>query len=152
MEWFLKHRQDLARHISYMVRDGRGNKSHYLLAIPSRDRLERVLRYVLDENEFFSPYGLRSLSRIYGANPFRLQPERPDARPSNTCRANPRPSMFGGNSNWRGPIWMPLNFLLIEALERYHYFYGDDFQIECPTGSGKRMNSAASLAGTDPPA
>jgi len=139
MGWFLEHRQDLARHISYMVRDGRAGKSHYLLAIPSRDRLERVLRYALDENEFFSPFGLRSLSRVYGAHPFVLQQD------GQTYSVKYMPgesetSMFGGNSNWRGPIWMPLNFLLIEALERYHYFYGDDFQIECPTGSGKKMN------------
>ena len=139
MEWFLKHRQDLARHISYMVRDGRGNKSHYLLAIPSRDRLERVLRYALDENEFFSPFGLRSLSRIYGAQPFVFSQNGQNT----SVKYMPGESetdMFGGNSNWRGPIWMPLNFLLIESLERYHYFYGDDFQIECPTGSGRKMN------------
>jgi hypothetical protein len=139
MEWFLEHRQDLARHISYMERAGDKRHSHYLLAIPSQDRLRRVLGYVLDEAEFFSPHGVRSVSRRYKDNPFVF---RFDGRET-VVRYEPgesETSLFGGNSNWRGPIWMPINFLLIEALERYHHFYGDDFQIECPTGSGRMMN------------
>ncbi|HXE53906.1 MAG TPA: hypothetical protein VN541_12865 [Tepidisphaeraceae bacterium] len=139
MNWFLRHRQDLARHISYMQKGSFEGHSHYLLAIPSRDRLVRVLKYVLDENEFLSPHGMRSLSRHYLDHPFSIRFDNQDY----SIRYEPAESTtptFGGNSNWRGPIWMPINFLLIEALERYHHFYGDDFQIECPTGSGKMMN------------
>ena len=139
MEWFLQHRQDLARHISYMERAGHGGDSHYLLAIPSRERLERMLRYILDESEFLAPGGIRSMSRAYLKDPFVFQFD--SQKNTVTYMAGESQlSMFGGNSNWRGPIWMPLNFLLIEALERYHHFYGDQFQIECPTGSGRKMN------------
>jgi hypothetical protein len=133
--WFLKNRQDLSRHISY----GEHGHRHRLLAIPSRERLERVLRYMLDENEFLSPYGIRSVSKIHDEKPYVFtfggEEYRVDYVPgeSNTW-------LFGGNSNWRGPIWFPVNYLLVEALERYHHFYGDTFLIECPTGSGKLMN------------
>ena len=138
MDWFLEHRQDLARHISYMEKGGTGRHSHYLLAIPSRDRLERMLKYLLDEREFFSPFGVRSVSRHYKEHPYVF---RADGREYSIQYepAESQTGLFGGNSNWRGPIWMPLNFLLIEALERYHHFYGDSFQIECPTGSGQMM-------------
>ena len=138
-QWFLENRADLARHISYMVPSGQKNHGHHLLAVPSRDRLIRVLRYVLDESEFLSPHGVRSLSKVHERSPyiFRLdgQEYRVDYVPgeSNTY-------MFGGNSNWRGPVWFPLNFLLIESLERYHHFYGDSLKVECPTGSGNYMN------------
>nr|MCU0874007.1 glucosidase [Pirellulaceae bacterium] len=140
LEWFLTYRRDLAKHISYMeTRDGDASRSRHLLAIPSRERLERVLRYVLDEREFLAPYGIRSLSKHHRDHPYVFrchgQEFRVDYVPgeSNT-------SMFGGNSNWRGPIWFPVNYLLIEALERYHYFYGDTLRVECPTGSGQWMN------------
>jgi hypothetical protein len=140
LEWFLTYRRDVAQHISYMeTRDEIGCRSRHLLAIPSRERLERVLRYVLDEREFLSPYGVRSLSKYHRDQPYvfrcRGQEFRVDYVPgeSNTY-------MFGGNSNWRGPIWFPVNYLLIEALERYHYFYGDSLRVECPTGSGQWMN------------
>jgi hypothetical protein len=142
MEWFIKNRRDLAEHISYCVTDGHGedeDHQHRLLAIPSRDRLTRVLRYVLDEAEFLAPYGVRALSRFHLEHPFVLKVDghehcvRYTAGESNT-------SMFGGNSNWRGPIWFPVNYLLIEALERYHHFYGDTFKVECPVGSGQMMN------------
>ena len=139
MDWFLRHRQDLARHISYMQKGRHDGHSHYLLAIPSRDRLERVLRYVLDESEFLSPHGMRSVSRHYRDQPFVFRFDGQEY----SVRYEPGESttgMFGGNSNWRGPVWMPLNFLLIEALERYHHFYGDEFRMECPTGSGRLMN------------
>jgi hypothetical protein len=139
MNWFLKHRSDLARHISYMQKGAADHHFHYLLAIPSRERLERVLKYVLDEDEFLSHHGVRSLSRRYLNQPvvFDFAGERYSIRyePGESSMG-----MFGGNSNWRGPIWMPINFLLIESLERYHHFYGEDFQIECPTGSGKMLN------------
>ena len=144
LRWFLEHRHDLARHISYMQKtsaDGKNNgnaSARYLLSIPSKERLERVLRYVLDEKEFFSPFGVRSLSRFHLEHPCEF------AADSQTYAVSYEPaesktSLFGGNSNWRGPVWFPPNFLLIEALERYHHFYGDDFKIECPTGSGNMM-------------
>ena len=137
LNWFLKHRPDLARHISYMQKAGHEGP-RYLLAIPSEDHLRRVLRYVLDESEFLSPHGIRSLSRRYKDEPYTInfQDE------SYSIRYAPGESetgMFGGNSNWRGPVWFPINFLLIESLERYHHFYGDQFQVECPTGSGQML-------------
>ncbi len=136
--WFLKNRPDLAAHISYMARDGQ-DPGRRLLAIPTRDRLERVLAYVFDEKEFLSPHGVRSLSRVYAEDPFIIklgdQEHRVDYEPGES-----RTGLFGGNSNWRGPVWFPLNYLLIEALERYHHFYGDTFQMEFPTGSGRRLN------------
>jgi hypothetical protein len=143
MQWFLDHRQDLARHISYCCHNGPDGSphAHRLLAIPSRERLERVLRYVLDEREFFSPYGIRALSRIHKDKPFVFQADGIEQR----VEYLPGESdgwMFGGNSNWRGPIWYPVNFLLVEALERYHHFYGDTLLVECPTGSGRKMNLA----------
>ncbi|MCX6926692.1 MAG: glucosidase, partial [Verrucomicrobia bacterium] len=110
-----------------------------LLAIPTLERLKRVLRYLLDENEFLSPYGIRSLSRIHRDQPyvFRLdgQEYRVGYEPGES-----NSYLFGGNSNWRGPVWFPINYLLIEALERYHHYYGDGVQVECPTGSGRMLN------------
>ncbi|HWA08278.1 MAG TPA: hypothetical protein VG838_02310 [Opitutaceae bacterium] len=136
--WFLENRRDLAAQISHLAPGGRGR---YLLAIPSRERLERVLRYVLDEAEFLSAHGVRSLSRAYRDRPFVLQAEgmewRVDYVPGESDSG-----LFGGNSNWRGPVWFPVNYLLIEALERYHHFYGDGFKLEFPTGSGRRLNLA----------
>ncbi len=137
MDWFLRYRPELAKQISYLERDRAGG--HHLLAIPSHDRLLRVLRYLLDEEEFLSPYGVRSLSKYHrdhpyvfdnGGRQFRVEylPGESDSE------------LFGGNSNWRGPIWFPLNYLLIEALERYHHFYGEGLKVECPTGSGRLMN------------
>jgi hypothetical protein len=136
MQWFLEHRQDLAAMHSYLERSPKGE--HRLLAIPSQDRLRRVLRYALDENEFLSPFGLRSLSRVHGEQPFVLQLDGQQYRVGYEPGES-RTSLFGGNSNWRGPVWFPLNYLLVEALQRYHYFYGDGFRIECPTGSGVMM-------------
>jgi hypothetical protein len=136
--WFLKHRSDLAAHISYMAGDGQ-ETGRRLLAIPSRARLERVLRYVFDENEFLSPHGVRSLSAAYRDHPFSLEIDGGQQRVNYEPGESQTP-LFGGNSNWRGPVWLPVNYLLIEALERYHHFYGDDFTMEFPTGSGVRMN------------
>ena len=133
MDWFLRHRKDLAQNISYMEKStdvpcaegmiddpkyAAGARNRFLLAIPSKDRLERVLRYLLDENEFFSPYGVRSLSRYHLDHPYELNA---DGR-EYTVKYVPAESdteLFGGNSNWRGPVWFPVNFLLVEALERY---------------------------------
>jgi hypothetical protein len=140
MDWFLENRPELNDLITYccLLDKGKG-RCQRLLAIPTRAQLERVLRYVLDENEFLSPYGIRSLSRIHKDQPyiFRLNHDehRVDYEPGESAT-----QFFGGNSNWRGPIWLPLNYLLIEALERYHYYYGDGLLVECPTGSGKRLN------------
>jgi hypothetical protein len=136
MQWFLDHREDLAGHISYMRESTDTGPRRRLLAMPAPDRLVRVLRYVLDENEFLSPFGIRSLSRAHADRPFALH----IGDDEHTVRYSPGESetyVFGGNSNWRGPIWLPINYLLIEALERYHHFYGDGLRVECPTGSGQ---------------
>jgi hypothetical protein len=139
MDWFLENRQDLCEQISYMEQDDGNGHTHRLLAIPSLGRLLRVLKYTLDENEFLSPYGLRSLSKFHQQHPYVLQKDgveqRVDYEPAESTSGT-----FGGNSNWRGPIWFPLNFLWVEALERYHHFYGDHLRVECPTGSGRMMN------------
>jgi hypothetical protein len=140
MEWFLNNRRDLARQISYLeLEHADGNKNvHRLLAIPSAERLKRVLRYVLDEREFLSPHGVRAMSRTHADHPYSFwcggDEHRVEYVPGESTSG-----MFGGNSNWRGPIWFPVNYLLVEALERYHHFYGDSFQVECPTGSGTWM-------------
>jgi len=139
LQWFLEHRSDLARQISYLEAKKKDNHAHRLLAIPSRDRLMRMLGYVLDENEFLSPFGIRSLSRVHEKHPFVLNVDGSEYRvgyePGESVSA-----LFGGNSSWRGPIWFPMNYLIIEALERYHHFYGDELKVECPTGSGRMAN------------
>ncbi len=140
LEWFLTNRPELGRWVSYMEHTkGSGPVQRRLLGIPSRDRLQRVLSYVLDEKEFLSPFGIRSLSRVHLDQPFECElgeeKYRVGYEPGESSS-----QMFGGNSNWRGPIWFPLNYLLIDALQRWHYFYGDEFKVECPTGSGNLMN------------
>src|SRR5206468_9064389 len=110
-----------------------------LLAIPSRERLVRVLRYLLDEKEFLSPFGIRSLSKVHQDQPYVLHANGEEYRVA-YVPGEANSGLFGGNSNWRGPIWFPVNYLLVEALERYHHFYGDTLQVECPTGSGHLMN------------
>jgi hypothetical protein len=136
MRWFLENRPSQARHI---VSDG-AEHGRLLLCIASRERLERVLRTVLDEREFLSPHGLRALSRAHREHPYRFevsgQEFRVDYDPAESTSG-----LFGGNSNWRGPIWFPVNYLLIEALQRYHYFYGDALALEYPTGSGRRASA-----------
>jgi hypothetical protein len=149
MEWFIKHRPDLARHITHCEAsaaddraparaDHSGGGIRRLLAIPSAERLMRVLRYVLDETEFLSQYGVRSLSRYHRDRPFALHTNGETQFVEYAPGESPS-GMFGGNSNWRGPIWFPINYLLIEALERYHHFYGEEMRVECPTGSGQRL-------------
>jgi hypothetical protein len=144
--WFLENRKDLARHISWMEHDPGGRRTDQrdprsslgLLALLSRERLQRVLRYLLDEGEFLSPHGIRSLSKAY-ERPWGMRIGGEDY----TIRYVPGESdteLFGGNSNWRGPIWLPVNYLIIESLERYHFYYGDNLRVECPTGSGRLMN------------
>ncbi|MGA3120479.1 MAG: glucosidase [Polyangiaceae bacterium] len=137
MDWFLANRFDLARHISYLeTSTERADGSRRLLAVPSRERLQRVLRHVLDENEFLSPYGIRALSRVHRDHPYVLdaggRQYQVEYVPGESASG-----LFGGNSNWRGPVWFPLNYLLVESLQRYHHFYGDELRVECPTGSGR---------------
>lgn len=137
MEWFLKYKPDLARMTGYC--DISKERCYRLLSLPSKDRLTKMLTYMLDETEFLSKYGIRSLSRFHKHNPYVLQLGDTEHRVDYTPGES-NSSLFGGNSNWRGPIWFPTNYLIIEALERYHSFYGDSFQIECPAGSGKLCN------------
>ncbi|HEX3595431.1 MAG TPA: glucosidase, partial [Polyangiaceae bacterium] len=135
MNWFLDNRRDLSRHMTYMTS---GKSGRRLLAVPSKERLLRVLRYVLDETEFLSPHGVRSLSKVHREHPFVLQLDGQEHR-IGYVPGDSDSWLFGGNSNWRGPVWFPINYLLVEALERYHHFYGDALQVECPTGSGRWM-------------
>jgi hypothetical protein len=141
MNWFLENRPDLARLIAYAVRGRDGGAGRRLLAIPSRLRLERMLRYVFDEREFLAPYGVRSMSAVHREHPAVLRTDggelRAEYAPGESTTVD-----FGGNSNWRGPIWFPANYLLIEALQRYHHFYGDTLKVEVPAGSGRWMNLA----------
>ncbi len=135
-QWFIQHRKDLSAQITYL--DQRNGRGAYLLAIPSRERLVRMLRYVFANDEFLSPFGIRSLSQVYRDQPYTLRIN------GNSWTANYAPGesdsgLFGGNSNWRGPVWFPVNYLLIEALERYHHFYGDSLTVEFPTGSGRHV-------------
>jgi hypothetical protein len=134
MEWFLRHRQDLGRHISYLEADGT-KPGRRLLAVPSRDKLLRVLSVMLDENEFLSPHGVRSMSAAHRDKPvaFHLDGKKFSAR---YTPGESETELFGGNSNWRGPVWFPVNYLLIEALEKYGHYYGDELKVETPTGAG----------------
>jgi hypothetical protein len=141
MRWFLANRPELARYASYMVTSsaqGDAEHGHRMLAIPTPERLERVLRYMLDESEFLSPYGIRSVSRVHRDHPYVFRAGGQEFRVEYDP-AEGTSGLFGGNSNWRGPIWFPVNFLLIEALERYDHFYGPSFRVECPVGSGQML-------------
>jgi hypothetical protein len=132
LEWFIKNRPDLAGNVASMTLTGQGERR--LLSIVDADQLRRVLKVLLDEKEFLSPYGVRALSRHHKDNPFSLAfdggDHRVDYEPAESTTG-----LFGGNSNWRGPIWFPVNFLLLESLQKLHHYYGDDFKVECPTGS-----------------
>lgn len=135
LDWFLSHRPDLLKYIRVRRASGSKNPGRCLLALPNEDRLRKTLERMFSEEEFLSPYGIRSMSKIHEKHPFVFE----HGGNRNEVRYTPGESntdMFGGNSNWRGPIWFPTNFLIIEALERYHYFYGDSFTVEYPTGSG----------------
>ena len=137
LEWFLAHKPALAHDIAFMRPDA--THEHRLLAVPTRERLERVLTRLLDESEFLSPYGVRSLSKAHLEHPCVVCL----GDQSHQVHYSPGESdsdLFGGNSNWRGPVWFPVNYLLIEALKRYHHFYQDTLIVECPTGSGRRLN------------
>ncbi len=140
-QWFIDHMPDLAKHVTGLEDDraahARSDHGH-LLSLASKDRLLRTLAYMLDEDEFLSPYGLRSVSKFHKDHPYVYtaggKEWRVEYEPAESTS-----SLFGGNSNWRGPIWFPINFLIIEALERYHFFYGDDLTVEFPTRSGNRV-------------
>jgi hypothetical protein len=137
MEWFIANRPDLTDNVACM--STAGTKQGRLLAIPTRDQLVRILKVMFDEKEFFSDYGIRALSRYHADHPFTIELD----GTSHSVDYEPGEStsgLFGGNSNWRGPIWMPVNYLLIRALRRFYHHYGNDLQIECPTGSGKFVN------------
>lgn len=138
--WFLEYNKNLGQHISERKSDENGGTDAFLLAIPSEDRLRRMLKYILDENEFLSDYGLRSLSKFHEKNPYVFEAGSPNEKCVNYTPGESTTAMFGGNSNWRGPIWLCINYLVVEALERYHLSYGDDWKVECPTGSGHMMN------------
>ncbi len=137
MRWFIDNRPELTDQINCARTPGQGER--LLLAVAYRERLERVLKIMLDEDEFLSPHGIRALSRFHKDCPFFLEVDgrehRVDYEPAESTSG-----LFGGNSNWRGPVWFPVNYLLIESLQRFHHYYGDSFQIECPTGSGSMMN------------
>jgi Mannosylglycerate hydrolase MGH1-like glycoside hydrolase domain len=141
MEWFLKYREDLKPAITYC--EPCSHFCHRMLAAPTHDRLVRTLRYMLDENEFLSPYGLRSVSSI--AKSITCSSRGTRNIVLIMCRARVQSYLFGGNSNWRGPIWFPINDLIVEALERYHHFYGNKLKVECPVGS-KRMLTLQEVA------
>jgi len=136
VEWFLEHRPALASLVSRWYEPGLGERR--LLALVRGHRMKRLLARMLDPAEFLSPYGIRSVSKFHGQHPFSLDV----AGQRHAIGYEPGEStsgIFGGNSNWRGPIWMPINFLLIESLRKFHHYYGDDFLVEHPTGSGTRL-------------
>ncbi|MCP4401207.1 MAG: glucosidase [bacterium] len=137
LEWFIENRPDLRQNVACMESAGLGKRR--LLSIVSKERLRRLLSRMLDEDEFLSPYGIRSVSKFHQDQPYIFemngQQHRVEYAPAESTSG-----MFGGNSNWRGPIWFPLNFLLIESLQKFYHYYGADFTVECPAGSGRMMN------------
>jgi hypothetical protein len=139
LEWFVRHRQDLAENVACMRTPG--HRERRLLAILDRDRLRRVLQVMLDEREFLSPYGIRAISAIHRDHPYALDVNGHQYQ-VHYEPAESSSGLFGGNSNWRGPIWFPINYLLIEALQKFDHYYGDTFTVECPTGSGQMMTLA----------
>ena len=137
MDWFLRYRPDLASLISRWREPGKG--SRHLLSLLRGHRMKLLLRRMLDETEFLSDFGVRALSKYHEQHPYRLEV----GGSIHTVSYQPGESdsgMFGGNSNWRGPIWMPVNYLLVESLRKFHAYYGDDFRVECPTGSGQLLS------------
>jgi Glycosyl hydrolase family 63 C-terminal domain len=137
MQWFIDNHPDLQEHIETSSTSGKGMRR--LLSLVNRGQLERVLRYFLDESEFLSPYGIRAISRFHKNHPYVLHvngiEHRVDYEPAESSSG-----IFGGNSNWRGPVWFPINFLLIEALQKFHHFYGEKLKFELPIGSGSQAS------------
>lgn len=144
MEWFLKYRKDLpwAATLAGSHDDGGVPGSHRLLAIPTKDRLARVVRYLFSEEEFLSPFGVRSVSKHHRDCPYIFRVGDDEHR-VDYCPGESTTGLFGGNSNWRGPIWFPLNYLIIEALERYHHYYGDELTCDGPKGQRLTLQQAA---------
>ena len=137
LEWFINNRPDLTADISTMRTPGQHGRK--LVSLVRKDRLVSILRYMLDEQEFLSPYGIRSMSQIHKDHPYVLQVNGMEYS-INYQPAESNTEVFGGNSNWRGPIWFPINYRIIESLQKFHYYFGDDLKVECPTGSGQMMN------------
>jgi hypothetical protein len=136
LAWFIDHRSDLVQHVACMRTPGRGERR--LMSVVDVDRLRQVLKVMLDESEFLSPHGIRALSRRHLDDPYRIVVDGHE----HTVTYEPAESssgLFGGNSNWRGPVWFPVNFLLVESLQRFHHYLGDEFTVECPTGSGRML-------------
>ncbi len=137
LRWFLSNRPDLASLVPSWEEPGVGK--HRLLSLVHGDQVARLLHKMLDSDQFLSDYGLRSVSRMHAEQPYEFRVDGQvyavDYEP-----AESRSGLFGGNSNWRGPIWFPVNVLLLEALQRFHHYYGDEFQVECPTGSGTMLS------------
>ena len=139
MNWFYQNRIYLrdAGHMACVKHPG--EYSRRMLTVVNRERLVRVLRTMLDENEFLSEYGIRSVSKVYKEHPYTFHTEG-QAYSISYQPAESESGLFGGNSNWRGPIWFPINYLLIESLQKFNHYYGDSLKVECPTGSGRMMN------------
>jgi hypothetical protein len=136
LTWFLEHRPDLASLVSRWQEAGRGERR--LLSLLRGHRMKMLLKRMLDETEFLSEHGVRALSKQHGQHPYQFSCQ------GTTLSVNYEPGesqsgMFGGNSNWRGPVWFPVNYLIIESLQKFHHYYGDDFKVECPTGSGNLL-------------
>jgi Glycosyl hydrolase family 63 C-terminal domain len=133
LDWFIANRPGYTRNQACMFTPGMGERR--LMSIVDGDKLRRMLRYMLDENEFLSPFGIRAVSRYHKDHPYVLRvggaDHRLDYEPGESSTG-----LFGGNSNWRGPIWFPVNFLIIESLQKFHHYLGNDYKVECPTGSG----------------
>ena len=137
VEWFTKYRPDLVKRIASLTQPGEGGR--FLLSIINHDQLEKILSRMLDSEEFLSDYGLRSVSKYHATKPYTWRLDGTDL----TLSYEPAESstgLFGGNSNWRGPIWFPVNYLMIESLQKYYHYYGSSFQVEMPTGSGKHIS------------
>jgi hypothetical protein len=134
MQWFLDNRHDLAAHVeTRSTDDGRVQR---FLSLVNRDRLRRVLHRLLDEREFLSPFGVRALSKVHEGQPYVLHVNgseyRVDYEPAESSTG-----LFGGNSNWRGPIWFPVNYLIVESLQKFGYYLGPEYKVEMPVGSGR---------------
>jgi len=136
LHWFLDNRPKLASLVSRWYEEGVAQK--HLLSLLRGHRMKKILQRMLDENEFLSDYGIRALSKYHKEHPFEIQIDDDIARVDYTPGESDT-NMFAGNSNWRGPIWMPVNFLIIESLQRFHHYYGDDFKVECPTNSANYL-------------
>jgi len=135
-QWFIQNRSDLTQNLACMRKQGVGERR--LLAIAYPDKLKRILQKMLDESEFFGSHGIRSVSKVHQEHPYILKINRQEYRVDYEA-AESSGAMFGGNSNWRGPVWFPINYLLLESLQKFHHYFGDDFKVECPTGSAQMM-------------